>query len=224
MRDRRKRLIYLAVSAALYSVSLVFRVGRSISSGNSLSDALVPIELGVLIVVVILGAVLAISKLTQNAALARLRDEHPAALIVRTLWNSTLANPFLPPGRKQSSGRITGYHVALVIDDQGIGIVRMTRHPEEFGFISWERVRSVQLGQAPVPLIGRRTRPTIVIAYEDDPGPFLTRIELLVTGRGAKAGAAGLPETILSRRSVGIDVPVPNTWLPPASPPARLKP
>jgi hypothetical protein len=51
-----------------------------------------------------------------------------------------------------------------------------------------------------VALIGRRTRPTIEIAYEDDPGPFLTKIELLVTGKGARAGAAGLANTILSRR------------------------
>lgn len=224
MRDRRKRLIYLAISFAFSSAALVFRVGRSIASGNSLSDSLAPIGLGLLIVVVITGAVVAISKLRQNAALARLRAEYPAALIVRTLWNSNLANPFLPADRRQSSGRVTSHHVGLVIDDQGIGIVRMTRYPEEFGFIAWERVRSVQLGHAPVALIGRRTRPTVVIAYEDDPGPFLTKIELLVTGKGTKAGAAGLPGTILSRRPAGIDAPVPNTWLLPVFPPAPLRP
>ena len=224
MRDRRKRLIYLAVSAAIYAVSLVFRIRHSIATGGSLSDSLAAMGLGVLIVVVITGAVLAISKFTQNAALARLRAEHPGALIVRTLWNSTLANPFLPAGRKQSSARVTGYYVGLVIDDQGIGIVRMTRRPAEFGFISWERVRSVQIGQAPLALIGRRTRPTIMIAYEDDPGPFLTRIELLVIGKGARAAAASLPGRILSRRPAGTGIPVPSTWLPPAFPSAPMEP
>jgi len=224
MRDRRKRLIFLAVSAAIYTVSLVFRISHSIAMGGSLSDSLAAVGLGVLIVLVITGAVLAISKFTQNASLARLRAEHPGALIVKTLWNNTLANPFLPTGRKQSSARVTGYYVGLVIDDQGIGIARMTRRPAEFGFISWERVRSVQIDQAQVALIGRRTRPTIVIAYEDDPGPFLNRIELLVIGKGARAAAATLPGTILSRRPVDMDIPVPSTWLPPVFPPAPVEP
>jgi hypothetical protein len=178
----------------------------------------------VLIVVVITGAALAISKFTQNAALARLRAEHPGALIVKTLWNNTLANPFLPAGRKPGSGRATGYYVGLVIDDQGIGMVRMTRRPAEFGFISWERVRYVQTGQTTPAPIGRRTRPTIMIAYEDDPGPFLNRIELLVIGKGARTAAAGLPGTILSRRPASLDIPVASTWPPPAFPPAPAEP
>lgn len=229
MRDRGKRLIFLAVSAALYTLSLVFRISRSLASGGTLSDSLAAIGMGVLIVLVITGSVLAISRSTQNAALARLRAEHPDALIVKTFWNDTLANPFLPVRPKQSSDRVTGYYVGLVVDDQGIGISRMTRTPVEFGFISWERVRSVQTGQAQAALIGRRTRPTIMITYEDDPGPFLNRIELLVVGKAAAAAAAALPGTILSRRPAEMDSG-PSTWLrptfrtAPAEPPGQVGP
>lgn len=50
------------------------------------------------------------------------------------------------------------------------------------------------------------------------------RIELLVIGKGARAGAAGLPGTILSRRPAGTGIPVPRTWLPPAFPSAPMEP
>lgn len=103
--------------------------------GGSLSDSLAAVGFGVLIVVVITAVVLAVSKFTQNAVLAQLRAEHPGALIVKTQWNSDLANPFLPAGRKQSSARVTGYYVGLVVNDQGIGLARTTRRPAEFGLI-----------------------------------------------------------------------------------------
>lgn len=69
-----------------------------------------------------------------------------------------------------------------------------------------------------------RRWPTIEIGYEDDPGPFMNRIEFLVTGKRAVATAAAVAGTILSRRPSGTNIPMPSTWRPPVFPSAPVEP
>jgi hypothetical protein len=200
MRNRRKRLIFVAVTVAIVTVLEVPMITYLISKGLTVSELLAAVRIVVPIVVVILGAAFWLPKALANAGQARLQAKHPRALIMQTIWNSAFADTFLRSGQRPISGPATGGYFGLMVDNPGIKVCFMSRHPVVYGIIPWESVRSVHIGQVPVSLFSRRTRPTIVIDHEGDQGPFVNRIVLLIIGKEARASAAELPGMILARR------------------------
>jgi hypothetical protein len=200
MRNRRKRLIFVAVTVVIVTAVEVPLISDLMSTGVTVSQWLAAVRILVPIIVVIFGVVFWLPKALAKAGQARLQAKHPGALIVQTIWNSGFTDTFLRSGQRPISVPAMGGYFGLMVDNPGIKVCFMSRHPVVYGIIPWESIRSVHIGQTAVSLFSRRTRPTIVIDHEGDNGPLADRIVLLILGKKAAASASELPGMILARR------------------------
>lgn len=200
MRNQRakKRLVFSVLSMLFLLGAEILRIGRAYKNGSAL-DTTIALAAGIVISLLAIVLAVAIARRKNRRMVEEIRASHPDALIVKAFWSADLLEPFLRPGPLQKYNRGRVFHVFLVVDGDGIELVRRGAKPVYLGLINWDRIQSIHLEEFRA-VIGSATRKALVIDHFGDAGPYMNRITLMPEGKELKAAIDDLPARMLRHR------------------------